>query len=209
MRNLQVFVVGLMLVACSVVWAAEIDSQVVISDYIKALGGEKALLSIGGSSYAGFRVTDVHWETPPYDVVEILAETPSSGEPRMYELSDRDCQKPDKPQERKLVNESDLLWLLSPQHALNIEDRFGKLEYAGEAPVGENMCYVLSSSDQQQGAKSLYFDCETGLLLRVGSHLSIVDYRLVDGVMTPTQIVYDRKGGNVTYFFKSIKHARR
>jgi hypothetical protein len=53
---------------------------------------------------------------------------------------------------------------------------------------------------------TLYFDAETGLLIRIGYYWHLLDYRDVDGIKIPFRIVMNRKGGSSTYVFDEVKH---
>ncbi len=52
----------------------------------------------------------------------------------------------------------------------------------------------------------LYFDAQTGLLLRVGLYEELHEYREVDGVLVPHRLVYSRKGGSTTLVVVTIEH---
>jgi hypothetical protein len=53
---------------------------------------------------------------------------------------------------------------------------------------------------------ALYFDAETGLLVRLGYNRELDDYREVDGVLVPFSMAISRKGGSSTYIVETIEH---
>ena len=51
----------------------DISTDDILKKYITALGGEKALSDIETRFVQGYVVKDLHWDDPPYDVIEFVA----------------------------------------------------------------------------------------------------------------------------------------
>ncbi len=67
---------------------------------------------------------------------------------------------------------------------------------------GQKVHVVDISSDH---SKALYFEEETGLLVRLGYNRELRDYREVDGVLVPFEVSLSRKGGSTTFYLESIE----
>ncbi len=96
-------------------------------------------------------------------------------------------------------------WLLDPQGPVRLEEYFPGMHLAGRGVVEGQPVYVVEC-DRDTAHYALYFDTETGLLIRVGYYWSLGDYREVDGVMVPFQISGSRKGGSTTFVFAEVVH---
>ncbi|NIM49996.1 MAG: hypothetical protein GTN78_22470 [Gemmatimonadales bacterium] len=96
-------------------------------------------------------------------------------------------------------------WLFDPQGPLRIRDYFRDMVVTGTGDVDGQTVYVVQT-DRDHAHYSLYFDIETGLLLRIGYWWWLEDYREVDGVKVPFRIVCGRKGGSNTYEFDRVEH---
>lgn len=96
-------------------------------------------------------------------------------------------------------------FLFDPQGPLHVRDYFGELAVAGTARVGDRVAYAIRT-DRRDAHYALYFDVETGLLIRIGYFWDLADYRMVDGVMIAFRITASRKGGSDTYVIATIEH---
>jgi hypothetical protein len=94
---------------------------------------------------------------------------------------------------------SKLAFLLDPQGALDIEYYFPELTYVGQRALYGATVNSLEPADLKPEYYTLYFDIESGLLVGIGYHWEVRDYRDVDGVMFPHRIVCGRKGGATTF----------
>lgn len=99
-----------------------------------------------------------------------------------------------------------MAWLQNPQNALKIQDYFPNLSYGGTADLRGKMCYKLVPEKLNPLYYSLYFDVTTGLLASLGWYWELNDWKPVDGVLIPHEIVADRKGGSTTYVFTEVAH---
>ena len=95
-------------------------------------------------------------------------------------------------------------WLIDPQSALRTREYFPGMKLRGSARLGDRLTYVVDIDDDRLHA--LYFDAESGLLVRLGYNRELRDYRDVDGVVVPFRVAQSRKGGSSTYVFDRIEH---
>jgi hypothetical protein len=95
-------------------------------------------------------------------------------------------------------------WLLDPQNALHMREYFPDMTVAGAATLDGRLMYRVDIDDDP--SHTLHFDAETGLLVRLGIHRELHDYREVDGVLIPFRMAMSRKGGSSTYIFDEIEH---
>jgi hypothetical protein len=97
-------------------------------------------------------------------------------------------------------------FIFDPRGPLSVEYYFPNLSVESIEMVEERECYKLQPEGLKEAHFSLYFDVETGLLIRIGHYWDIEDYREIDGVKVPFEIIMGRKGGSSTFAFKSIEH---
>jgi len=95
-------------------------------------------------------------------------------------------------------------WLTDPLLPLRLREHFPDMTYLGTAtPAGRSVHVVDIDGDH---AHRLYFDAETGLLVRLGYNRTILRYGEVDGVKVPFEVEYSRKGGSSTFVIDSVIH---
>jgi hypothetical protein len=97
-----------------------------------------------------------------------------------------------------------LAWFLDPQGALRMGAYFPDMKLRGAERLEGRLTYVVDIDDDPSHA--LYFDAETGRLVRLGYNRELADYREVDGVLVPFRMSISRKGGASTYHVDSIEH---
>ena len=95
-------------------------------------------------------------------------------------------------------------WLVDPQNALRMREYFPEMRVAGMATLDGRLAYRVDIDDDRSHA--LYFDVETGLLVRLGYNRELRHYREIDGVLVPSSMTLSRKGGSSTYVFEVIEH---
>ncbi|HEY0547680.1 MAG TPA: S41 family peptidase [Pyrinomonadaceae bacterium] len=89
---------------------------------------------------------------------------------------------------------------------LNLAQLYNRLLVTGKEKVNGREAYVLQELYDANGAEKLYFDVETGLLLRRGNTF-YEDYREVDGVKLPFLIREESSNGfNFIFRVTEIKH---
>jgi photosynthetic reaction center cytochrome c subunit len=98
----------------------------------------------------------------------------------------------------------------------DIKQIFGELHVEHEEKIGEQSAYVVFALRQGQPPVQLYFDQQSGLLLRelryaespLGlnpTQIDYADYRDVDGVKTPFRWTIARPGGRFTIQLEQVK----
>ena len=190
----------------------------VLENYINALGGREAIEKLTTRTCTGHLVKDVYWEEPPYDVVhlKICSKMPdkflmnifdSANDENMVYNGEAGWRKDSKGIHRDdYIGKTSTAWLLNPQHAIHMQEYFSGLQITGREMVNDRAAYVMESEGHTKEYFGLYFDVETGLLIKIGYHHDLLDYRKVDGVRIPFRIIFGRKGGAYTYFFNEVKH---
>lgn len=89
---------------------------------------------------------------------------------------------------------------------LNLAELYNRLSVTGTEKVNGRAAYVLQEMYGTSGAEKLYFDVETGLLLRRGDTF-YEDYREVDGIKLPFLIREESSNGfNFIFRVTEIKH---
>jgi carboxyl-terminal processing protease len=89
---------------------------------------------------------------------------------------------------------------------LKLKELYGKLAVTGKEKIGEREAYVVQEMSGTFGAEKLFFDVETGLLLR-RNNIYYEDYREVDGVKLPFIIREETSNGfNFTFRVTEVKH---
>jgi hypothetical protein len=85
---------------------------------------------------------------------------------------------------------------------LKLRDEYRNLHVIGKLPIGEHQAYVVQGAVEGEGSpERLYFDVESGLLLRVSSkeqtplgplpeEVDYEDYREVDGIELPFTVLH-------------------
>ncbi|MBV9956876.1 MAG: hypothetical protein JO360_00590, partial [Acidobacteria bacterium] len=89
---------------------------------------------------------------------------------------------------------------------LNLAELYTRLVVTGKERLNGREAYVLQEMFGSLSAEKLYFDTETGLLLR-RNDIYYEDYREVDGVMLPFLIREEASNGfNFIFRVTEVKH---
>jgi carboxyl-terminal processing protease len=89
---------------------------------------------------------------------------------------------------------------------LKLKELYNRLALVGKEKVGERETYVVQEMFGSLGAEKLYFDVESGLLLR-RDNIYYEDYRVVDGIKLPFVIREETSSGfNFVFRVTEIKH---
>lgn len=89
---------------------------------------------------------------------------------------------------------------------INIKEHYPLLAFGGKEKVGDRDAYVLWGGDLGTDLDKLYFDVQTGLLLRK-SYIYYEDYREVDGVKLPFTIREESSlGFGFVFKVTEVKH---
>ena len=191
----------------------------ILERYIKAVGGREALKKITT------RICDIHevtnlptWDPPVFDTSDfevytkspnrflMISDSPEGIEKRGFDgkaawIQDNDGVRQD---EDAIVPK--LAWLLNPQNALRIKEYFPELAVVNADKIAGRSVYALQPANLKKAHYTLYFDSESGLLVRIGYYWDLKDYRELDGVLFPHRIEMSRKGGSTTYEFTEVRH---
>lgn len=95
-------------------------------------------------------------------------------------------------------------WLTDPRFAARLEEHFPGMSLVGIDELPEGRAYVGAYDDVE--THRIYFDAETGLLLRLGFNRELRDYKEFDGVLLPTRVAQSRKGGSSVFYVESVHH---
>jgi hypothetical protein len=97
-------------------------------------------------------------------------------------------------------------FIFDPRGSLSVEYYFPNLSVESIEMIKDRKCYKLQPEGLKEAHFSLFFDVETGLLVRIGYYWDLEDYREIDGVKMPFKITMGRKGGSSTFVLQSIEH---
>lgn len=190
----------------------------VIQRYIEALGGRAAIEGLLTRVLIGRETTDLDWTPSVHEVVPITAysKTPDRFLMVGHTADGLRChgfdgavawqQGPSGVTRDVEAPDLKISWLVSPQNALRVSGCFPGLKVSGREYIGSTPVYVLEPAGLDRAHYALYFDADTGLLVRIGYYTELQDYRYVDGVKFPHRVSQSRKGGSTTYVFDLVAH---
>jgi hypothetical protein len=180
-------------------------SDDIINKYINAIGGTAAIDKIKTRVMKGSVVTangqtisyEIH-QTAPNKAYELF--TAPRGSMERAVNGETGWEK--NPQGvHELVGQqlADLKLSLQLFRNLKLKEQFTRLRFGGKDKVGDRDAYVLNAGTADNRRERLYFDAETGLLLRritfaqtmigvIPEQIDFEDYRDVDGVKLPFTI---------------------
>jgi hypothetical protein len=199
--------------------ANQVTVDQILNRYIEALGGQEAIANLNTRVCTGTETTDLtSRQEPIYEMhwLEAYSKAPghyyyvlwtdSGGEWHGYDGNTAWFKDKCGVREEEYTRNLKLTFFLNPQGPLQITEYFPDLKLKGRQELNGRQVDVLTPMNKKDAHYSLYFDVETGLLVRIGFYMDIQDYREVDGVLLPHKIANSRKGGSTTYEFKQIKH---
>jgi hypothetical protein len=188
----------------------------VLERYIEAVGGREAIEKLTTRVMTGRLVTDLPtWEPPVHESSGfqiygkvprkyVLIATSAWGTSR-HGYDGETCWKLDGAEVTLDAHyDRRFAWIADPQNALRMRDYFPEMRVVGGRTLDGRRAYRVDIDDDESHA--LYFDAETGLLVRLGYNRELSDYREVDGVLVPFRMALSRKGGSSTYIFERIEH---
>jgi len=190
----------------------------VLERYIQAVGGRTAIGKLTTRICKGKLIHNLHWRNPPYEVVPFNAYAKTPDKLVVIEHKSKGTyregcdgntswkQDTDGIKQIEGVKRSKFAWLIAPKNALRLKDYFPDLKLKGRESLEGREVYVVEPTELDKTYFALYFDVETGLLIRLGYYWELQDYREVDGVKLPFRISMTRKGGASTYVFDEVKH---
>ena len=197
----------------------------IINKYITAIGGQAAIDKIKTRTMKGSMVA-ANGQTIAYEIDQMA---PDKG----YEVYTQ------RGGTTELVFNGDIGWLKNPQRVqeitgkpladlrvsmqifrnLRLKEQYPQIRFGGRDKVGDRDAVVLNVTTADNHPERLYFDAETGLLLRRSTVLQTMigiipeqtdfqDYRDVDGVKLPYTIIQATANGSnptTTRKFEEIK----
>lgn len=188
--------------------------DVILDDYIRALGGREAITKLTTRKITGLYIDDlpsrespVHNEHPFEAYAEapdkwmIKLDLPNGSEQNGYDGETGWKVNPDRIEKDSRMQRSWLGFILNPQGSLYMNEYFGDMHVSGMKNDGERTVYVVETN-----ADPLWFDTKSGLLVKAGGSWELQDYRKVDGIMVATRVSASRKGGETFFSFKNIQH---
>ena len=183
----------------------------VLEKYLEAVGGEKALLKLTSRvsvgtveiSAMGVSGTAEMFEQAPNESALVLS---VDGLGQMRQTSDGKSQWMQDPLVGLVRFNTGFSADTDNFHReLALRKLEASLRFDGHAKVGERDTLVLSRRYESGATEKLFFDLETGLLLRQ-DHTYYEDYREVDGVKLPFITKTESPNGFVILRIREIKH---
>jgi photosynthetic reaction center cytochrome c subunit len=202
---------------------AKANADAILNQYIRALGGRAALERVTTRVMTGMMVTQGGMKAP----LEVYEKAPNKTLTIFRAPHGTNQMGFDgvigwtKTPERGLREEADGALDMIKSEAefykeLKLEERYSKLTLLGLAQLDNREAYVIEAAPPHGQPERLYFDRQTGLLVRLDRvpnlgpqkmqmHTYFEDYRAVDGVKLPFAIRRARPGFTWTYQFDEIK----
>jgi photosynthetic reaction center cytochrome c subunit len=198
------------------------SSDQLIEKYIEALGGATAIQKVASRVAQG--VANVGGHQTPIDIFEknpdrriSYLHLANGDSVTAYNGREGWLAAPGRPLRDMNSSDVEAAKLDADLHfATDIKQIFGELHVEHEEKIGERSVYVIFALRQGQPPVQLYFDEQTGLLLRevryaespLGlnpTEIDYADYRDVDGVKTPFRWTIARPGGRFSIQLEQIK----
>jgi outer membrane lipoprotein-sorting protein len=193
-----------------------------IDNYIQALGGASAIQKVSsrvaqGSANVGGRQTPIDiFEKNPDKRISLM-HSGNGDIVTAYNGQEGWLAAPGRPSRDMNSSEIEAAKLDADLHfATDMKAMFGELRVLDEERVGDQSTYVVSAARQGQPPVKLYFDEQSGLLVRelryaespLGlnpTEIDYADYRAVDGVKTPFRWTVARPNGRFTIQLEQVK----
>jgi len=191
----------------------------ILDRYVKAVGGEGAVAKIKTRVFTGREIDDRPYAGPvrvtPFKAHSALSDkwvlVWEGDKARRREGFDGKVgwrQDAKGVSLEELNHRSKLAWLLNPQGPLKLRQYFPGMKVTERSHIEGKPAYVVET-DRERAYYSLWFDVETGLLVRIGYYWSLKDYRRVGGVLIPFRVERSRKGGSTTYVFDKVENSSK
>lgn len=178
----------------------------IVAKYVTAVGGQAAIDKIKSRTMKG-TITTSNGQTLTYEIAQTAPnkayEMFTSQRGTMERAINGETGWEKNPQgvhEITGMQLADLKVSLQLFRNLRLKDQYTRLRFGGRDKVGDRDAIVLSAATADNRNERLYFDAETGLLLRritytrtmigiIPEQTDFLDYRDVDGVKMPFTIV--------------------
>jgi len=198
------------------------SSDQLIDKYVQALGGAAAIQKV--SSRVAHGTANVGGHQMPIDIYQknpdkriSLMHLSSGDSVTAYNGHDGWLMAPGRPLRDMSSSDIEAAKLDANLHfPTDIKQIFAELRVKQEEKIGDQSTYVIFALRQGQPPARLYFDAQSGLLLRelryaespLGlnpTQIDYADYRDVDGVKTPFRWTIARPGGRFTIQLEQVK----
>jgi hypothetical protein len=188
----------------------------VVERYIEGVGGRQAIERLTTRVMTGRLVTDLPtWQPPVHESNSFVIYAKAPGKFLYVQQSDRGTHRDGYDGrvcwrsagggvELDAHYDPRFAWFADPQNAIRMWDYFPDMRMRGTGTLEGRSVYLVDVDDDV--SHTLYFDVESGLLVRLGYNREIGDYREVDGVLIPYAMAMSRKGGSSTYTVETIEH---
>lgn len=198
--------------------APDLTVNQILDRYVQAVGGEEAVNNITSRVCMGKVTTDLtERQNPVYESALFRISAKTTGKHLFEELVDGPSASSGcdgkihwKADQCGIMSSDEgnlkLEFLTDPHGPLRVHDYFAGLTHKGAYEINGKTTYRLEPSHLKPEYYTLYFDVESGLLVAIGYHWYVEDYREVDGVLFPFKIAAGRKGGSTIYQFESVKN---
>jgi hypothetical protein len=193
-----------------------------IEKYVQALGGPSAIQKIstrvekGTADFGGHEISvDIFDETPAQRTT--VMHLPNGDNVTAFDGKQGWTAAPGHPVRGMPASEIELAKMDADlQFPLHVKQTFGELRAARPEKIGDRETYQLVALTNDQPRLRLYFDQQSGLLVRAVRYLDsplglnpvrldYSDYRAVDGVQVPFRWMVARPGGQFTIQAMEVK----
>jgi hypothetical protein len=202
------------------------STDVVIARYMRAIGGDAAIGSLKTRTSRGTETTTNRMTAPQKLQIEILQAAPTKlliarNDPRGATLEGFDGSKgwtKDLGGQREITGKKlvELKRLADFFRYLKIRESYPQMRVLAKENVRDREAYVVGATSRSDSREKLYFDVESGLLVRqfvafktaFGSIPEVTDfddYREVSGVKLPFTITWSRPPFSSTLHFAEIR----
>ncbi len=180
----------------------------ILDKYVQAIGGQEALQKVETRVMKGTRTASDGWSAP----VEVFQKSPNKmlvsyriGSPAAdgfdgtvgWSKSERGVHDMAGPALLRVKREAEL------SRGLKLKEQYKNLRVRAKQTIGDREAYMVQGTPEGGGLELLYFDVQTGLLLRVSGRdltplgpmpdeVDYEDYRDVDGVKLPFTVLHMR-----------------
>jgi outer membrane lipoprotein-sorting protein len=195
--------------------AAAPSADAILDKYVAALGGAATVQKVTSRVEKGKILTGGH-ETP----IEVISKAgnkrisvthmPNGDSITAFDGSNGWLGNPGRPPRDMSAGEADAAKLDADlQFAVHLKDTFGEFRVGHPEKIGDAQCVALIGVRKDQPPVRLWFDAESGLLVRMvryaetplgrnPTQIDYADYRDVEGVKTPLKWTLARPGGRFT-----------
>jgi len=220
MRYVLVMAFSLFLFPAVLTADEPISLERILDRYFEAVGGRAALEGLNTRSITGRYEEHLAYKDPTDRSFAIEAE---AAFPDQWILVEKDPagtktqgsdgktgwkREQDRVESHASITRSITAWWLDPRGPLRLQDYFPDLKKGPQETRDGRTEYVVISQALGAERGKLCFDAETGLLIRIGFHKELLDYKEKDGIKIPYRLRFGRKGGHHDFVIEEVKNNR-